>query len=129
MAIKDRKIQKKRGTRNCGKGKKGSRRRDGGKGLAGSKKHKYSWIIKNRPGHFGSPSMTSLQKKPKAVNIGFLNQYAISQNVKEIDISTLGYGKVLGGGAVTQAITIKAKVFTEKAKTKLEEAGGKAVVA
>jgi len=53
MAQKDRKIQKKRGDRNNGRGRKGTRKRGGGRGLGGSKKHKKSWIIKYMPDHFG----------------------------------------------------------------------------
>ena len=45
----------------------------------------------------------------------------------EINLSELGYDKVLSTGILTQALTIKAKKFVEKAKQKIEEAGGKAI--
>ena len=128
MPQKKRKIRvgKQRGTRNCGRGRKGSRKKGGGRGLAGSSKHKYSWILKNKPGHFGSESMTGA-KKPKAVNVGYLNEYAVTNSKDELDAASLGFGKVLGRGDVTKAITIKAKLFTAKAKEKIEAAGGQAV--
>jgi large subunit ribosomal protein L15 len=128
MALKNRKIRTKhRGTRNCGRGKKGSRKRGGSRGMGGTHKHMWTWVIHNEPDYFGAPSLTSLQKKAKAVNVGYLNQYAISRNVKEVDAGQLGYGKVLGGGEVTHPITVKAGSFSVKAKEKLEKAGGKAL--
>jgi large subunit ribosomal protein L15 len=126
MARKDRKARKKLGIRTRGKGRKGSRKRGGGKGMAGSKKHKYSWILKNKPGWFGSESMKG-KAKPKTVNIGYLAEYAEKKGLKEIDADSLGFKKVLGGGKVGKALTVKASKFTEKAKTKIEKAGGKTV--
>ncbi len=128
MPQKIRKIRKAhRGTRNCGRGKKGSRKRDGGRGLAGSNKHKLSWIIKNDPGHFGAEPMKG-SKKPKAVNIGYLNEWALTNGKDEVNALGLGFQKVLGRGEVTKAITVKAKAFTASAKEKIEAAGGKALM-
>ncbi|MFC2174947.1 uL15m family ribosomal protein [archaeon] len=128
MPLKKRKLRvsKQLGTRTVGRGRKGSRKKGGGRGLAGSSKHKYSWVLKNLPGHFGAESMTGA-KKPKAVNIGYLNEFAVTNAKDELDAASLGFGKVLGRGEVTKAITIKAKMFTAKAKEKIEAAGGKAV--
>ena len=71
MPQKNRKIRTKLlGSRNVGRGKKGSRKRDSGRGLAGSSKHMKSWIIKNKPDHFGHETMRG-KKKPKAVNVGY----------------------------------------------------------
>jgi len=127
MPIKERKVHKVRGQRTHGKGKKGSRVRDGGKGMAGSHKHKWSWIIKYKPDHFGGDSMKSLKKKPKATNIGYLNEYALTKGITEIDAIKLGFSKVLGGGNVTKPLKVRAKFFTQKAKEKLEKAGGEAI--
>ena len=46
----------------------------------------------------------------------------------EIDASEFGYGKVLSEGVLEKPVTIKAKKFSERAKAKIEAAGGKAVV-
>ena len=126
MPQKKRKIGKQLGTRNAGRGRKGSRKKGGGRGLAGSNKHKFSWIVKNKPGHFGADSMTGA-KKPKSVNVGYLNEFAVTNAKDELNAASLGFGKVLGRGDVTKAITIKAKLFTAKAKEKIEAAGGQAV--
>lgn len=128
MARKDRKIMKKRGTRTCGKGRKGSRKKSSGRGMAGSHKHRYTWIVKNRPFHFGRRGMVQPARKPKqrAANVGYLNEYAEKNQVKAIDAKELGLDKILGGGRVDRALTIKAGYFTKKAKEKIEAAGGKA---
>lgn len=126
MARKDRKIMKKRGTRNCGRGRKGSRKKNSGRGMGGSQKHKYT-LITSQGKKFGKKGMKKLNrtKKPKTVNIGYLSSYASKNNLKKLDVKTLGYEKVLGGGQVEQALTIHADNYTEKAKQKIEEAGGK----
>jgi large subunit ribosomal protein L15 len=49
------------------------------------------------------------------------------ENKFVIDVSKLGIDKVLGGGRITHPLEIMAKEFSEQAKRKLEEAGGKAV--
>ncbi|MCD6414836.1 MAG: uL15 family ribosomal protein [Candidatus Diapherotrites archaeon] len=129
MAIKDRKNRRMRGTRTCGKGKRGSRRSSGGKGMAGSQKHKYTWIVKYAPDWFGNTGMPreTIRPKPKSVNVDYLSQYAEKHKLKEVDATELGFEKVLGGGKITNAITIEAKTFTKKAIEKIKEAGGKAV--
>lgn len=45
-----------------------------------------------------------------------------------VDVRKIGFDKVLGGGQVTHPLEITAVNFSEHAKRKLEEAGGKAVV-
>ncbi len=137
MARADRKIRKKRGSRTCGKGshKKhrgaGSR---GGKGMAGTHKHKMTWVIKHDPRHFGRYGFKlppEVKSKVKTVNVGELEDLAKAHGVKKgkkiiLDLASLGYDKVLGKGMVTKALVVKAQKFTEKALKKIESAGGKA---
>ena len=81
MPLKERKIRSQhRGTRNCGRGKKGSRKKGGGRGLAGSNKHKFSWITKYMPDHFGHEKMKGA-KKPKSMNVGYLNEFALTKEI------------------------------------------------
>ena len=126
MPLKKRKIRTELGTRNVGRGKKGSRKKGGGRGMGGSKKHKFTWVTAKTTDYFGSESMKG-KKKPKAVNVGYLNELALTTSKDEIDALSLGFQKVLGRGEVTKAITIKAKMFTASAKEKIESAGGKAL--
>ncbi|MFH1364039.1 MAG: uL15m family ribosomal protein [Candidatus Aenigmatarchaeota archaeon] len=123
---------KKRGSRTHGRGHKkkargaGSR---GGRGQSGLLKHKKFKMFKECPNHFGKRGFKSLKQKGfknhvAAINLNDLMRLAEG---KEIDVTTLGYQKVLGAGNVSVAITVKAKMFSEKAKQKIEKAGGQAV--
>ena len=44
-----------------------------------------------------------------------------------IDVTQMGYEKVLGKGKLTKPLTIKARQFSQSAITKIEENGGEAV--
>jgi len=142
MAHKDRKIMKKRGTRTCGYGNtqkhRGSGSR-GGVGMAGSKKHKWSYISKYFPNYFGKKGF----KRPKKVlkEIRTINLRDLEENfdkllekgkiVKEkdnsyfINLKDLGYGKLLGLGKVTKKFRIIIDSYSKKALEKIEAMGGK----
>ena len=129
------KVKKQRGSMTHGWGSKkkhrgaGSR---GGRGMAGMKKHKKSLMLKLYPDKFGKrgfkiPQKVKRIKGTEAINLKALDVYAVGTGNTEIDVVKLGFHKVLSTGKLTQALTIKAPVFTEKAKKKIEEAGGKAI--
>ncbi len=125
MALKNRKIRKKhRGTRNCGRGKKGSRRKGGGKGLAGSAKHKKLKIIKEMPDHFGKHGMGMKKEKIKYITLAKVIEIAEKIGKDEIDLTKLGYNKLLGKGEISKPLKIKVKYVTNSAKEKIEKAGG-----
>ncbi len=48
-------------------------------------------------------------------------------DVYRVDLTALGYTKLLGSGRVTRAIEVKVFEATEKAATKIEAAGGKVI--
>jgi len=127
------KVRRMRGSHTHGWGAKkkhrgaGSR---GGRGQAGMLKHKKSWMLKNDPHHFGERGFkipTEVRNTEKAITIKDVDVLARSLRKTEIDVSEYGYDKVLSNGKLTQPLTIKAKKFVEKAKKKIEEAGGKAI--
>ena len=99
----------------------------GGKGQAGQFKHKKTFF--KRWGKEKQPRFKSLEHrfglKQKAINLGDLLKLT---DKSEIDAKEFGYGKVLSAGVLEKPVTIKAKAFSEKAKEKIEAAGGKAVV-
>jgi len=102
----------------------------GGRGQAGMLKHKKSWMLQNDPHHFGKIGFKvpiEVKNKYKAITLKDIDVLAKKLNKNEIDLSELGFDKVLSNGKLTQALTIKAKRFVEKAKQKIEEAGGKAI--
>ena len=143
MAHKNRKIRKKRGTRTCGAGHHNKNRgagNKGGKGMAGGHKGKWTWIIKYAPDYFGRhgfdlPSAT--KNVYRTVNIGDIDE-SIDRLIKEgvaikekgkikIDVTKLDCEKVLGGGRVSNPLSVTAYSFSESAIKKIEASGGEAV--
>jgi len=134
MVVRFRKKSRKmRGSKTHGWGMKKKHRgagSQGGRGQAGMMKHKKSWMLTNDPHHFGKIGFKvplEVKSKVNAITLRDLDILAKKLNKTEIDISELGFDKVLSNGKLTQALTIKAKKFVEKAKKKIEEAGGKAI--
>ena len=127
------KILKKRGSRTQGYGSHKKHRGGGsrgGRGKSGRKKHKKSWVMRYQPDYFGKKGFkipSKAQKKTKAITLRDVDVLARKLNKTEIDLSELGYDKVLSTGNLTQPLTIRAKKFVEKAKQKIESMGGKAI--
>ncbi len=146
MVVRRRKKSRKlRGrTRTMGWGRIGQHRKSGsrgGFGLVGFHKHKWTWTVKYAPHWFGKHGFTQpppIVAEIKAINVGELDEIAhdmIRKGVarKEddkivIDIVHLGFNKVLGRGKVTLPLKIITPAITERAKEKIEAAGGEVVV-
>ena len=135
---KSKKIRKQRGNRQHGYGRiSGGHRKSGqrgGVGKAGLTKHHWILTIKNKifennKGFIRHGPATRL-KEVKTINIDQINQIASKspEKVTEIDVTELGFDKVLGKGKLAFGLTVKASSFTEKAEAKITEAGGKTVV-
>jgi large subunit ribosomal protein L15 len=112
----------------------------GGRGLAGLHKHRWPYALKYMPEHFGKRGFVrppAVSRVVSAVNVGDLDQRleeflqkGLAKREAErivIDVTKLGFEKVLGRGRVTRPFDVIAKEFSESAKRKLEEAGGKAI--
>ncbi len=144
MIRRTRKIRKLRGSRTvgggCSKKRRGAGHR-GGRGNAGLHKGKWTWTVKYDPKHFGKFGFKRPPKsisKPDTVNLEYLDQkseelvelgLAQKKNKKiEIDVTDLGYHKVLGKGKLMRPLIIKSPQFSSKAKEKIEEAGGEIVL-
>jgi large subunit ribosomal protein L15 len=139
---RERKVRRQRGSRLYGWGTIGQHRKSGmrgGFGNAGLHKHKWSWMIKYDPDHFGKHGFirhSGTTSQVQAINIGELSALiqgkVLGKDEKGkamLDLSSYGYGKLLGAGKIDFPITVKAAYITEKAKQKLEEAGGEAIKA
>jgi len=143
MIRKMRKIRKLRGSRTvaggCSKKRRGAGHR-GGRGMAGGHKHMWSWIVKYDPQHYGKYGFKRPQKtitKFKPINLDFIDEKAdelVSQGLATeengkimIDITELGYNKVLARGRITKPLIIKSPMFSVAAASKIEDAGGEAV--
>lgn len=134
------KIRKQRGSRTYGYGRiSGGHRKGGsrgGKGKAGLKDHhrigRISDIILNKKGFTAPKTTHSVQL---SINIGQIDEqidFLVSNNLAEkeasivkIDVSKLGYDKVMGKGVVRHPLHLYANNITPKAKEKIEAAGGK----
>lgn len=124
MTKKRKKVVKMRGSHTHGYGSKkkhrgaGSR---GGRGYAGSFKHKKVHLKKKEPEHFQKRKFKSLRGKGLVPTLKTINLRDLKGG-EELP----GY-KVLAAGAVSKGVTIKASAFSEKAKEKIKAAGGSAV--
>ncbi len=113
----------------------------GGRGLAGLHKHKRMTAIKYMPEHFGKTGFKRPQKvlrELKTINLKGLDS-EVDDLLKEkkikkekdgikINLSELGYDKLLGTGKIKHRLIVEAKSFSKNAIKKLEEANGKAIV-
>ena len=114
-----------------GKGKKGGRGAGlrGGRGNAGLLKHKYMYMVKNMPDHFGKHGFKrpqSILKKGKAINVGDLEEKFPGK--KDIDLKKEGFNKLLGGGKLNTKMKIKVDSASEKAIEKVKGKGGEVVL-
>ncbi|BAB59493.1 ribosomal protein large subunit L28 [Thermoplasma volcanium GSS1] len=114
-----------------GKGKKG------GRGNAGMGKHKWIWMVKYDPLHFGGKGFTShhLSTPDVPINLGELEN--IFENLKAdgfvreengetvVDLKAAGYDKLLGSGNFSVKSRIIIDKATEKAISKLSAIGSK----
>lgn len=142
MATRNRKIHKKRGSRTCGKGSHKKNRglgNKGGRGMAGTHKGRWSWVMKNHPDYFGREKGFKI---PVKKSITIINLYELDERTEElldqgiakkkgdkveIDVTRINCDKVLGKGSLKKALIVKAPSFSEKAKKKIEDAGGEAI--
>ena len=140
MATRFRKSRRQRGSRYCGWGQIGQHRQSGSRGGIGAAgKHKHFWIrtVIEEPSHFGHDAFHLLNRHPvrKWLNVrdldGILVKYG---NVKEndtkptLDLTALGFRKLLGGGKVSGGVKVRIEKISHKAKQKIEEVGGEVLL-
>jgi large subunit ribosomal protein L15 len=130
MPHKLRKIRKFRGTRTQGYGRIGQHRDSGSKGNRKVGRHKHLWskIVTSEPNYFGKHGFHSPQaihKIEKTINLQKIDQMAVSS---EINLTELGYTKLLGAGKLTKALTIQVKEASKSAQQKVQNAGGKLIL-
>jgi large subunit ribosomal protein L15 len=134
MPHKLRKIRKFRGTRTIGYGRIGQHRDSGSKGgrKVGRHKHLWSWVVTHQPDYFGKSGFTSpksLHSKVKTINLNKLNELTQTMQGEkaQINLTDLGYTKLLGTGKITKAMTIQVASYSKSAAEKIKEAGGEIV--
>jgi large subunit ribosomal protein L15 len=137
MPRKEKKLRQTRGhNRRHGNGKRcrGSGNR-GGRGRAGCGKraahNKLRYLTNPELGRPGKHGFTSIEqregKKPLIINVEQLDKLAAKMGKTEMNLTEMGYDKLLGSGRVTQKLTVHIPIFSESAKAKIEAAGGKII--
>ena len=104
----------------------------GGRGKAGGHKHKWSYVVKYEPerfGKYGFKRPTAVKRKIRAININELVKIAEQKEKgkSKINLTELGYDKLLGKGKISRPLTVEVASFSKIAAQKLEKAGGKIV--
>jgi large subunit ribosomal protein L15 len=138
MATRFRKSRRQRGSRYCGWGQIGQHRQAGARGGVGQAgKHKHLWIrtVIEEPNHFGHDAFNSFNRNvvQRWINIKDLDSVftkygKVDSNGKVIlDLTSLGYDKLLGGGNPTGAFTIRVAKVSRNAKERIESIGGEVI--
>jgi len=121
------------GTRSWGGGNTKNRRGKGGrggKGNSGPQKARWTFFATNEPDHLGRHGFVRPVAKKSLPTID-LND--LQRMIDKGDLKKSGNryehsfeGKILGSGELSSPVLVKAKSFSEKAKLKIEKAGGEA---
>ena len=130
MPHKLRKIRKFRGSRTVGYGRIGQHRDSGSKGhrKVGRHKHLWSYVVTHEPDYFGKSgfvSPKSLHTRVNTINLRKLEE--LTQTNQKIDLTTLGYTKLLGSGKISKALIVQVPSCSKSAAEKIKKAGGEIV--
>jgi large subunit ribosomal protein L15 len=133
MPHKERKTRKMRGSRTHGYGRIGQHRDAGSKGQrkVGRHKHLWSYVVTHEPDYFGKHGFTSprsLKRKENTINIKQLNelstQTASEKGKTNVNLTSLGYTKLLGTGKITKPLIVSVPSCSKSAEEKIKKAGG-----
>lgn len=130
MPHKLRKHRKMRGSRTQGYGRVGQHRDSGSKGhrKVGRHKHLWSLVCNEKVPYFGKHGFHSpqaLHRIENAINLIKLDQLVTTET--NINLTSMGYTKLLGTGKITKALTITIPTASKTAQEKIKQAGGKLI--
>jgi len=134
--------RKLRGSRTHGRGKKHGRGAGGrgGTGNAGLHKHKFKWMVKYDPMHFGRHGFTrhAQIRETNAIDLEDLVRrlaefeaagHAAKDNSRiNVDLTAAGFDKLLGSGRVGVPMRITVAKASGAAVSKVSRAGGEVVL-
>lgn len=128
MPHKLRKTRKHRGSRTQGWGRIGQHRDAGSRPFRKVGMHKHRWSIAanmEQPyfGKHGFHSPQSIHRKENTINLSKLEEIAQSQT--NVNLTELGYTKLLGSGKVSKAFMVTVPAASKTAVAKINTAGGK----
>ncbi|MDE1845237.1 MAG: uL15 family ribosomal protein [Thaumarchaeota archaeon] len=134
MPTRARKTRKYRGSRHCGWGQIGQHRASGhkgGLGQSGLHKHHFIRMLMTDPKHFGHdsthPPHPNLVRKWASVRDldDIYAKFGKQEGGKKlINLTELGYDKLLGGGQTENAYVVKVEKFSASAEEKVKQSGG-----
>jgi large subunit ribosomal protein L15 len=92
--------------------------------MAGLHKHKWSYTVKYAPDHFGSNTFRppNSESTERWANIFDLERLAGNSN--ELDLTSLGYQKLLGQGEINRSLKVRVGKASSSAIEKVKAAGG-----
>ncbi len=136
---REKKTRKLRGSRTMGWGIRGQHRDRGAEGSRqiGMHKEKWSWLVKYGKDWYGKHGFRNpTSKKVSTISLReleeFISRGAIKieeeNSKKVIDLSKLGYDKLLGSGKLSIPLTIKVKKASKKAVEKVKQIGGEIIL-
>ncbi|MCS5590580.1 MAG: 50S ribosomal protein L15 [Candidatus Thioglobus sp.] len=134
MATRLRKTRRLRGGRHMGWGQVAQHRASGhkgGLGVTGFQKHHYSSLLKDEPDHYGHesskpphPNITKKWASVRDLDDLFAKFGKDEGGKKVVDLESAGIEKLLGGGKISNAYSVKVENFTASAEEKLKTVGG-----
>jgi large subunit ribosomal protein L15 len=88
--------------------------------------------VTNAPNYFGKNGFTSPQSVRSRINpINLIDVAEIARTVPgekpQINLTALGYTKLLGTGKVTKPLTIQVASYSKSAAAKIKDAGGEII--
>ncbi len=108
----------------------------GGRGKSGWCKHKWTHVVKYEPGRFGKLGFRSPTTKGilRTINVGELERLSQQEGaaqaggaITRLDLSKLGYEKLLGEGRVGMTLEVIVNEWSKTAEKKVQESGGRLV--
>ena len=96
----------------------------------GRHKHLWSYVVAHEPEYFGKKGFTSrqsLMRRGKPINIAQLGELPLEDDVTQVDLTSMGYTKLLGTGKITKPLTITVAACSKTAAEKVKKAGGNVV--
>jgi large subunit ribosomal protein L15 len=91
----------------------------------------FSSLLKDDPDHFGHdsthpphPIITKKWASVRDLDDIFAKHGKQEGGKKLLDLASLGYDKLLGGGQIKNAYSVKVERYTESAAEKIKKAGG-----
>lgn len=121
-----------------GWGRVGQHRARGKKGHRKAGRHKagWSWVVKYEPNYYGKKGFTSpksLRREGNIINVAELEEISGRLRVENkngnpfIDLTTMGYSKLLGSGKISTSLVVRVSSCSKVADEKVKKAGGQVI--